>query len=106
MRPLTIKHTTEERVNPLGYGVVRYQLEQREKIESIDGDEFGFWCETIFVVGIVAESKRWVLVTDSAGGTVRIPHSDVDQIVTCEDEEAWDSYRIQADLEEAMGSDA
>ncbi|WP_291475699.1 hypothetical protein [Corynebacterium sp.] len=106
MSLFAIKHTTEERITHLGYGVVRYQLEQREKTESVDGDEWDIWYETIFVIGNVEEMKHWVLVTDKADGTVHIPRRDVDQIVTCEDEEAWDSYRLHADLEDAMGADA
>lgn len=106
MSLFTIKHTTEERITHLGYGVVRYQLEQREKTKSVDGDEWNIWYETIFVIGNVEEMKHWVLVTDSAGGTVHIPRRDVDQIVTCANEEAWDSYRLHADLEDAMGADA
>lgn len=105
MSLFTIKHTTEERITHLGYGVVRYQLEQREKTESVDGEGWDIWYETIFVIGDVEEMKHWVLVTDSAGGTVHIPHRDVDQIVTCENEESWDSYRLHADLEDAMGAD-
>lgn len=106
MSLFTIKHTTEEHNTRLDYGVVRYQLEQRKKTESVDGDECDIWYETIFVIGNVEEMKHWVLVTDSAGGTVHIPRRDVDQIVTCANEEAWDSYRLHADLEDAMGADA
>ena len=106
MSLFTIKHTTEERITHLGYGVVRYQLEQREKVATVDGYERDIWYETIFVIGDVEEMKHWVLVTDSAGGTVHIPRRDVDQIVTCDNEEAWDSYRLHADLEDAMGADA
>lgn len=97
--------TTKSQAEYIGYGVVRYQFEQRGKEESVDGAEWGIWYETVFAIGEVKETERWVMVTDGAGGTVRIPRSDVDQIITCENEEAWDSYRLHSDLEAAMEAD-
>lgn len=97
--------TTKSQAEYIGYGVVRYQLEQRGKEESVDCDEWGIWYETIFAIGAVKETECWVMVTDGAGGTVRIPRRDVDQIITCENEEAWDSYRLHSDLEAAMEAD-
>lgn len=106
MSLFTIKHATEEHNTPLGYGVVRYEVPTTETHEDEEGTSFTIDTdETVLITGQVVDTPRWIMVTDRAGGTLHIPHHAIDQIVTCENEEAWDSYRLHADLEDAMGAD-
>ena len=79
----------------------------RSRREALHGVSFSIDTdEAVLITGQILDTPRWIMVTDRAGGTLHIPHHAIDQIVTCENEEAWDSYRLHADLEDAMGADA
>lgn len=88
----------------LGYGVVPYEQEVRDYDE--DADEWDYHYETVRVEGNITHTEHYVRVSDDAGGTLFIPHCDVDPFMACSDKAAFESYWMDVELQRMAGGEA